>query len=233
LPVETVTSLWAALTAEPYSVKPNIAMYDRLIVNLLRRQRFREARERMEEARKLHIKSVYKYGKIVATEKLQSSLFEEGDSERLQLVRGSTAYQNYLSLQRNKTYHHFLQNSSRQYLNRWCQTFIGMAKKNMGIPTFTAVDLPSLVYDFRLFVPRRIEYFIPTGFISFPSGSASLSKRLAFKKEEQIWLPPSTKPAQRALSPPQVMLENDDDDVDDDYMSTDCQLDSEEMFGKS
>jgi hypothetical protein len=234
LPVETVTNLWAALISEPYNVTPNMAMYDRLIVNLLRRQRFHEAREHMEHARKLHIKNVYLYRTKKMIAELQSSLFEEGDdSERLEVVRGSTPYQNYQSLQRDKTFQHLLQNSSRQFLNRWCKMFIRMADKVMDIPSFTAVELPSFVYKFRLFLSPRIEYPIPTGFISFPSGSATLSKEHAFKLEARNWVPRNPTPTEGALLSSEALVESNYDADDNDDMSMDSQLDSEESFGKS
>jgi hypothetical protein len=233
---EAVSTLWSALTAEPYKVKPNMAMYDRLIMNLLRRQRFGEVRERMEEARKVHVRSVYKYGETAAVGDLQSSLFEiEDDSEEFQLMQGTTAYENYLFLQRDKTFQHLIQNHSRQYLYRWCRILINFATRSLlENPTFVTVDLPQFIYDFRLFMPHRIEYPIGTGFISFPSGSEQLSRTLALEKEARPWSPHKTNLVQGAMSLEEAMMEDYDDDAyADDYSAPDSDLDSEEIFGKS
>jgi hypothetical protein len=234
---EAVSILWSALTAEPYNVKPNMAMYNRLIVNLLRRQRFSEARERMEEARKVHVKSVHKYGETVAVEKLQSSLFEvEDDIEGLELMQGTTAYENYRGLQREKTFQHLAQKQSRQYLYRWCRMLINLAPRSLlENPTFLFVTLPQVIYDFRLFMPRRIGYSIGTGFLSFPSGSAQLSRTLALEKEAQPWSPRKTNLIEGAMSSEQAMAEKyaGSGNYDDDHLVRVSDLDSEEAFGKS
>ena len=238
---EAVSNLWSALTAEPYKVKPNMAMYNRLIVNLLRRQRFSEARERMEEALKVHVKSVHEYGKTVAIEDLQSSLFEvEDDHEKLELMQGTTAYENYMGLQRDKTFQHLALKHSRQYLYRWCRILINLAPHSLlENPTFVLKTLPKVIYDFRLFMPRRIGYSIGTGFISFPSASAQLSRTLALEKQARPWSLHKTNLIGEAVSSEQAMVEkyDDDDDYDDDYLvpvsDLDSDLDLEESFGKS
>jgi hypothetical protein len=214
-------------------------MYDRLIVNLLRRQRFSEARERMEEALKVHVKSVYEYGKTVAVEKLHSSLFEAEDgSEKLELMQGTTTYENYLGLQRDKAFQHLAQKHSRQYLYRWCRILINLAPRSLlEDPTFILMTLPQFIYDFRLFMPHRIGYPIGTGFISFPSGSAQLRRTLALEKEARPWPPHKANIIERAMSSKQAMVQKYDDDYDDGYFvpvsDLDSDLDSEEAFGKS
>jgi len=227
------------LTAEPYNVKPNMAMYDRLIVNLLRRQRFGEARERIGEALKVHIKTVYDYGETVAVEDLQSSLFQvEDDGEELELMQGTTAYENYLGLRRDKSFQHLAQKHSRQYLYRWCRILINLATRSLlENPSFILKALPQFIYDYRLFMPRRIAYSIGTGFISFPSSSAQLSWTLALEKKARPWSPHKTNLIQKAMSLEQDMIENpgddDDHDHDDSVSNLESDLDSEETFGKS
>lgn len=151
-------------------------------------------------------------------------------------MRGSTAYQNYLNLQRDKTFQHFSQNSGRQLLERWCRVFLDMARCSGEILVFTSVLLPSFIYDFNLFVPPVIRYPIATGFISFRSNSWQLSKRLALEKRKRKWSPPSALLTQRALPSPESFVEDDVDDDEDDkneYLPWDSQLDSENMFEKS
>jgi len=237
---EAVSILWSALTAEPYNVKPNMAMYDKLIVNLLRRQQFSEARERMKEALKVYVKSVHEYGETVAVEKLHSSLLEAEDgSEELELMQGTTTYENYLGLQKDKAFQHLALKQSRQYLYRWCRILINLAPRSLlENPTFIPMTLPQFIYDFRHFMPHRIGYPIGTGFISFPSGSAQLRRTLAFKKEALPWPPHKGNIVEGAISSEQAMVQKyDNDDHDDGYFvpvsDLDPDLDSEEAFGKS
>lgn len=235
---EAVSTLWSVLTAEPFNVKPNMAMYDRLIVNLLRRQRFGEVRERMEEARKLYIRNVYEYGETMAIKDFQSSLFEGADgSEELELMQGTTAYENYLLLERDKTFQHLTLKHSRQYLYRWCRLLINLGSRSiLRNPTFTLKDLPRFIYDYRLFMPNRIGYSIGTGYISFPSGSAQLSRTLALEKEARPWSPHIPNIIKGAISSEQAMIENYG--LNEDYhvasvSNVDSDIDTEEIFGKS
>ena len=238
---EAVSILWSAFTAEPYNVKPNMAMYDRLIVNLFRRHRFCEARERIEEARKVHIKTVYKYRETVAVEDLQSSLFEvEDDGEELELMQGTMAYEDYLGLQRDKTFQHLAQKQGRQYLYRWCRIMINLAPRSLlENPTFVPMTLPQFIYDYRLFMPHRIGYPIGTGFISFASGSAQLSRTLALERKARPWSPHKSNLIQGTMLSEQAMIEDYDDNDDDDktyfvhVADLDSDLDSEETFGRS
>jgi hypothetical protein len=238
---EAVSTLWSVLTSEPFNVKPNMAMYDRLIVSLLRRQRFGEARKRMEEAWKLHVRNVYEYGKTVAVEDFQSSFFDgEVNSEEHEMMQGATAYENYLGLQRDKTFHHLTLTLGRQYLYRWCRIMINLASRSLlENPTFILKDLPGFIHQYRLFMPPCIEYQTGTGYISFPSRARQLSWTLAIKKETRSWSPHNINLIQRATSSEQATIESDDEDEDYDnvyLVSTsdlDTDLDSEEDFGKS
>jgi hypothetical protein len=246
---EAVSVLWSVLTSEPYNIEPNLAMYDRLIVNLLRRQRFGEARERMEEARKVYFRNLHEYEKSVAIENFQSSFFErEDNSEELGMMQGTTAYENYLGSRRDKTFHHLNLKFGRQYFSRWCRMMINLGSRSLlENPTFVPKTLPRFIHDFRLFMPPSIRYQTGTGYISFPSGVKFVNWARVVEKKKRPRSLNNSKAIQGATLSKQTVIKSDVEDEEHDYdneylasvsdldsdLDSNSSLDSEEDFGKS
>ena len=167
-------------------------MYDKFIVDLLRRQRFGEAQDRMEEALGLHMEAVQRYSQILAAIERQSPV--SGIVESYRNPRRPFTRQSLSDLQRDKNFHHLYQHRSRQYLRRWCRLFISLGSRHMrNNPAFSAVQIPLFIQKYTSFMPRRIEYPIPTGTVHFNSGSESFNtqfvKGLALKRMKLLQYP--------------------------------------------
>lgn len=158
LPPEAVSNLWATMTSEPYNVKPSIQMYDRLIENLINRQRFREAEYWMEEARQLYKSDVRRLMQNMNV--LSRRLSKDGTFRSDQESRNV----GYLKL-RNRV--------NRLYIRRWVRRFIKESNKSLeSSNTWKTQVLPAFFKRWDLFLPYRLEYRVPSGKVHFRTGSA-------------------------------------------------------------
>jgi pentatricopeptide repeat protein len=228
LPSEAVSNLWTALSSEPYNIKPTMAMYDRLIVNLLRRQRFGEVQERMEEALHLHVKAVRHYHEILALIEHQTPLHSiENDTNGHQATRDTASKGHLLDLQRDRAFQQLYVHRSRQYLRRWCRLFIHLGTRSMRHnPSFSGVTLPKFMQKYMSFMPREMEYFTPTGKVKFWSGSTNFNKTFIESREMKPWTSDSFLKIEK-WPPKQIVPEKRE------AAGLDPLLESEEMFGKS
>jgi hypothetical protein len=154
LPREAMSNIWATMTSAPYYVVPTMEMYDRYVRNLLHRQRYGEARTVMSAARALHIRHVHTLSRqhIILKSTLQPGHpVSENRMRDLQFSR--------MRVMRN-----------REYIKRWIRLLIAGASFQLKYhPNWSARDLPDLLREWKLFIPKRVEYPIATGRVRFYS----------------------------------------------------------------
>jgi hypothetical protein len=152
LPQEAVSNIWATMTSEPYNVHPTIEMYDKYLSNLLHRQRFGEMREVMKEARASHIKVVRRLSRAYII--LRSTL-QPGHAVSEKRMRDVQFLK--MRVLRN-----------RAYIRRWVRLLIDNASRSLRHnPNFSSRDLPTILKDWNLFIPKRVDYPIATGQVRF------------------------------------------------------------------
>jgi hypothetical protein len=228
LPPEAVSNLWSALSAESFGIKPTMTMYDKLITNLLDREKFKEVEERMDEALKIHVKSVRQHHQTLAVIRLKASLISgQNQSQGHKEASSSTTSQSPADLEKDKAYQELLVHRSRQYIRRWCRLFIHSGSKSLeGNLTFSAVTLPNFMQKYLSFMPRNMEYLTSSGEVVFSSGSKAFNREFIQDREVRK----STREAQhlRKTRPlPRSLGQKNSKDTLPPI------LESEEMFGKS
>ena len=159
LPPSAVTNLWATMTAEPYNVKPTMEMYNRLIANLIQRERWGEAKQKMDDAYLVHKLAV----------------------RRFILLRSTPSNsQGYEQRSRDLTFAHLQVKRSQEYIRRWIRLIINEASLSLKYDSsWSAQDLPKFIEKWRMFLPRKVEYVISTGWVRFSSGSRARVKGAA------------------------------------------------------
>jgi hypothetical protein len=152
LPQEAVRNIWNTMISPPYNIKPSMDMYDLFISNLFQRQRFGEVRNVMSEARTLHILQVRDLSRqhILLKSTLQPGHpVSETRMRELQFMR--------MRVMRN-----------REYIKKWVRLLIKRASLSLKYtPNWSGHDLPNLLKEWNLFIPKRVEYPIATGHIRF------------------------------------------------------------------
>lgn len=152
LPQDAVSNIWSTMTSPPYNVKPTMEMYDRYITNLLQRQRFGETKLAMEEARILHKAQVRNFSRQYL---LLRSTFRPDHPISEKRIRDVQFAR--MKLLRN-----------REYIKRWVRLLISNASTSLKHnPNWSAHDLPKILKEWNLFIPKRVVYPIATGHVSF------------------------------------------------------------------
>jgi len=168
LPVEAMTNLWATMISEPYNVRPTIDMYDRLIRNLLMRERFSEAQERMEEAQDLYKAEMRNLGK------------------ELCIFNRITPQINNPILDSKKRHVDFLLLKSRvnrQMLKAWVRNLIITADVSFSNPEWKQRGLPKFLLRWKLFLPDRIKSKVATGEMKFWSDTVAEKRVRTWKRK--------------------------------------------------
>lgn len=169
LPLEAVTSLWDTMVSKPYSVKPTLEMYNRLISNLHYRQRYGEMQIRMEEARRVlkdDIRNLsHKQAIFNATTRRPSPIhLAERRMRDLVFAR--------LRVRRN-----------RKYAERWVKLLITGGSRSLKYTDFWSdLSFPDIVRTWLLFLPEKLRYEIRSGEVSFMSGSKEERASRYFRK---------------------------------------------------
>jgi hypothetical protein len=172
LPPEAVTNLWKAMVSEPYNVKPTMEMYNRLIINLWRRQRYGEMQVRMEEARSLLKQALRQLSRkqvIFNATTLQRSPAHLTEQRMRDLIFAQ------LRVRRN-----------RMYVERWVRLLITHPSRNMKYDDkFSSQNIPNIIKNWSLFVPFKIRYSIRSGLVTFRSGTETMRKSSYLKRVER------------------------------------------------
>jgi hypothetical protein len=171
LPPEAVSNLWATMTSEPYNIKPTMSMYDRLIRNLIQRQRFGEAKDRMEEARTLHkqcfrdfARRTMKYKHMSPTDRLAT------EKEKRDLAFA------HLQLQR-----------SRLYIIRWVHMFLRKGSHHLRYhEDFTPKDIPEFLVTWSAFLPKIVTYKVANGQVALYSDSRFVKMEIQNKISDRV-----------------------------------------------
>jgi pentatricopeptide repeat protein len=157
-----VQNVWNTLTSPPHNYKPSLFTYNKYIRSLIRQQRFSEAQTQMEEARRIQSQAVWEWRLLACR------LMSESYSEQKPTVTSRMLYDKSIRIDRN-----------RQYLIDWSRVFLSNAMHLLGTHNldFLHRGLQDFIKAFDLYLPRYIEYELPTGSLRFPSQSKALSRK--------------------------------------------------------
>ncbi|KAE8444934.1 hypothetical protein EG329_014061 [Mollisiaceae sp. DMI_Dod_QoI] len=162
LPSEAVSNLWQTMTSEPYNVKPTIQMYNRLMTNLLERQRYGEMQWRMEEARKVLKDEIRVLGRK------EAAFIAVSGRNNKSLVEARA---------RDLIYTRFRAWRNRQYVKRWVRLLISRGSRSLeNNDKWSQQNIPKIVHDWIVFLPNRVKYPSSSGEVSFWSGTNSVKK---------------------------------------------------------
>ncbi len=169
LPPTAVENLWRTMTSAPYNVSPNIHMYDKIIRSQIARQRFGRAEQLMEEGRALHKQKIKAYRKLLHQwNRVQRGPDKVGEKERRALDQ---------AIWTAKMEHH----RSRQYIRAWVKKLIYRRSAN-GYdinPELAQSSMSGVVERWELFLPKKVEYKVMTGFVSLkPDTRAANAERV-------------------------------------------------------
>jgi hypothetical protein len=145
-------------------------MYDRLISNLLARERFGEAQKRMEEARKLYKQEI---GNLGAQLRTFNETYPRIDNPVLD------------SRKRHLDFLLLKSRVNRQLMKKWVRNLIRLANRSMSDPEWKYRGLPKVILKWNLFVPDRIRYKVATGEVKFWSGTLSEKRLRAWKRKQE------------------------------------------------
>jgi hypothetical protein len=179
LPQVAVNNIWATLTSDPYNIKPTMEMYDKFISSLLHRQRFGEVKTVMSEARRLHITHVRSLSRQHI---LLKSTFKPGHPVSEKRMRDLQYYK--MRVMRN-----------RAYIRSWVRLLISRASVSLRYNDhWSAHDLPKLLKEWNLFIPKRVDYPIATGNVRFwtdvvvDNGAQQRKWRVGYKWRERRFI---------------------------------------------
>jgi hypothetical protein len=221
LPLEAVHNLWAAMTSDPYNVRPTLAMFDKYIVNLIRQERFGEAQDRIREAFFLHVHARRELSSIQSLlPQPEALLSPEGTSGKGQDL------QRQIDLRRDAYLQRAQADCSRQFLQRWCRLFIARGSRSLrNNPAFSAITIPEFMREYLSFMPREMEYRTGTGIVKFWSGSTNFNRDFIAAREGRPRRYGSSTIAKRM---PLARSSTVDESI-----TSEPVLDTEEAFGKS
>jgi Mitochondrial ATPase expression len=162
LPPEAISNLWGTMTSEPYNVQPTIDMYNRLIQNLLSRQRFGELQIRIEEARRLYMAEVDKL------------------SQEVQLLYSASLQHKNPTIQKRKRDLEYLlikSRRNRQYLRNWARMLLKKANHSFRSNyEWQTRGLPKMLKRWRLFIPDVVNYKTISGEVRLWSSTVQEKK---------------------------------------------------------
>ncbi|KAI9768195.1 MAG: hypothetical protein M1840_005025 [Geoglossum simile] len=157
LPLSSVESLWITMTADPYSVRPTMAVYNRYIKSLMLRQSLGRAQEVMRKGLASYQLSAKRYRVERRRHLLAKSLWAGAATSgsgtgtlwrRVHLAGIETRYQ-------------------RLVIERWVRLLIkglGLAKKN---PEWEREAVPNIIREWGDFLPqRRVSYGTTGGVVT-------------------------------------------------------------------
>ena len=169
LPPQAVSSIWDTMISEPYNVRPSMEMYNRLISNLLYRQRFGEIQIRMQEARFIFKNAIR-------------------DLSRSLLIFYSTTLGAPKWVQdqrvRDVLFAHLRVARDRQYIRRWVRLLIHHGSRNLTKGSrWTDCNLPKLILDWYTFLPNAVEYPTASGHVRFSTQTSRHNEAMGFQRK--------------------------------------------------
>ncbi|KAF2216367.1 hypothetical protein CERZMDRAFT_93664 [Cercospora zeae-maydis SCOH1-5] len=154
LPLSSVRSLWQTMTGPPYSIKPTLAMYNRLISNLASSKKTFNMIEMMEEALPLARKD--QLAARAARDHLIAVVQEQQADEVVEKARQEWEYAR------------LLERRNDFWMRGWVRTLLVAINQ---LPIITAdkdaqlFGLPRLLWEWRRFAPASLSYETATGII--------------------------------------------------------------------
>lgn len=162
LPITAVSNLWDTFTGDPYKVKPNMAMYDKMIRILLHQQRFGQAQVFMKEALVRHRNRAALYHSLIV---------------QRQRLPTSTPWQKLRDMD-NKIWITSLQvHRNRQYLRTWVRQLIHT--RTIKMRGLSGEEMDAIMERWKAYLPRRVEYRIPTATVRIRTDSEALNRKQA------------------------------------------------------
>ncbi|KAH8672555.1 mitochondrial ATPase expression-domain-containing protein [Tricladium varicosporioides] len=166
LPAEAVSHIWRTMTSNPYNVEPTIEMYDKLIMNLIFRQRYGEAQIRMQEGHALYEKIVAEM--TIYIEHIKSAHLA-GDKSPFLTSRGRELELLQLSVRRK-----------RQYVRKWVRKLIRHGSRMNADLRWVGEGLPTILREWASFLPNRMKTQLHTGHLKVWTGAVNENRYRAW-----------------------------------------------------
>lgn len=154
LPIGSVLGLWETMTGPPYFIKPTLGMYSRLISNLVDRKYTSKIIEVMREAMPLHRADADAAHK--ARRRLAAAVQEGKPVDDIEMSRKEWEYTRMIHA-RNVF-----------WLRRWVrQILTSLNIRNVfdGGKAKFLDELPRVLWEWRRYAPRKVQYEIASGFV--------------------------------------------------------------------
>ncbi|KAF4628617.1 hypothetical protein G7Y89_g9536 [Cudoniella acicularis] len=172
LPRQAIANLWKTMTSSPYNAIPTIQMYDRLISNLLSRQRFGEAQAHMENARRLYKNNLKHLG---------NQMFTVGTTSFATQSPIYDARTRELDLTELESRRH------RQYIRKWTRLLLKRGNRYLkGNTEWAPRGIPYVVETWKLFLPHRLVNHTSTGSYKFWTGSTNENRFRQWKRRQDM-----------------------------------------------
>lgn len=163
IPTNSVRRFWFTMTSRPYSVKPSMAMYNRMIKMCFAEQRTQDMWRYMQEAKLLYEQTLFK----------NRHAFEKYERAHLNYPQGSMDKRR---MQVAITY--LMRRRSHMMMKRWVRLLLGSMKNWHSTDKdqfWSTVQIPAFIDQWSPFVPSMIDYEIPGGEI-----------RIRYRKEAEM-----------------------------------------------
>ena len=158
LPKKSLMNLWDTMTGPPYYVKPDMAMYNRLIKNLMLRVSTTEMMTKMEEARQLFY--IHRDDADAAFEELEAATMETSWDTRanpsLEALRNKWEYLDLLC-KRDVT-----------YFGRWIRLLLATLQdfvRQDDMARVVTTRVPQFLWEWRGCLPSTVRYWTATGYV--------------------------------------------------------------------
>jgi len=162
LPPQAVSSFWDTMISQPYNAKPTLDMYSRFMSSLAYRQRFGEMQLRMEEGRALHRAAVREYTRSRA-------VFHSTRRKSPTWLRDQRA--------RDLAYARLRLAINRQHIRKWVRLLIHHGSRSLYDTEWATHELPKVIKNWMLFLPRVVKYPIRSGDVRLYAQSRCLHRK--------------------------------------------------------
>ncbi|KAH6680603.1 mitochondrial ATPase expression-domain-containing protein, partial [Halenospora varia] len=168
LPAEAVSRIWQTMTSHPYNVEPTIEMYDKLIMNLIFRQRYGDAQIRMQEGHALYMKIVRELTRY--SEHIKSTHIA-GDKSSLHASKCRELELLQLTVRRK-----------RQYIRKWVRKLIAHGNHMNEDSRWVGEGLPTILREWKAFLPHRVKVPLHTGHLKMWTGDVNENRYRAWER---------------------------------------------------
>ncbi|KAH0547524.1 hypothetical protein FGG08_000249 [Glutinoglossum americanum] len=160
----SVQSLWDTMAAEPYNVKPVMAMYNEFIRSLVLRKSLGQAQEMMEEGLTLLNLSIERYMAEKRRYFLARSLW----------ARATTSKSYLRPLQRRMDLARVDNIYAAFSVRKWVRLLIRHKSFGRGLE-WERVSMPDIIQRWRKYLPKEVHYLTTGGIVSFSPGARSVA----------------------------------------------------------